>query len=438
MNRRATFATWVNERLCFYGWVMLAIGVLGLLGTGPGQSYTIGLFFGPIIRELHISSTMVAAVYGIGTALAALGLSAMGRLIDRHGPRLLLAAIALMMGGVCLAFPYVRGVVTLLLAFTAVRFLGQGSLTLAATNLVSQWFARRRGLALSITALGFAAGLAAYPPAVERLIAAVGWRQTWSWLGLWVWLLLIPAVLLLVIDRPDDLGLRPDGARAAAPAPDATRANPTPAAELEANWTPREAMRTVTFWVLAVAMADSSALITGMYIYHVSYFVEQGLSAGLAAAMFSVTSVSMVVAMLGVGVLLDRAPTQLVVAGSILVNALALGMLYFLHNVVTAVVYAVLLGATSGAAMTNSNYIWPRFFGRRHLGGIQGTAATVSIIGASLGALPFGIAHDMFGSYRVAVGLLAFLPLGFAVAVALLKPPGQPPSARAAAVTSGT
>ena len=49
-------------------------------------------------------------------------------------------------------------VVALLLAFTAVRFLGQGSLTLAAMNLVSQWFVRWRGLALSITTLGFALG----------------------------------------------------------------------------------------------------------------------------------------------------------------------------------------------------------------------------------------------------------------------------------------
>jgi len=73
--------------------------------------------------------------------------------------------------------------------------------------------------------------------------------------------------------------------------------------------------------------------------------------------------------------------------------------------------------------MTNANYVWPRYFGRRHLGGIQGPAYTVTIIGASLGALPFGIAYDLLGGYRPAVGLLAVLPLGFGVAVAFIKPP---------------
>jgi MFS family permease len=421
MSRRTAFALWINEHCCFYGWAMLAIGFLALLGTGPGQSYTIGLFFGPLIRELELSATMISAVYGLGTAIAALGLSYTGRLLDRHGPRRLLAAIALLLGAVCLLFPLVRNVVALFFAFTAVRFLGQGSLTLAATNLVSQWFVRRRGFALSITSLGFALGLAAYPPIVQRLIAVQGWRQSWVWLGLWVWLLLIPAVLALVVDRPDRLRLLPDGdPTAPAEAGSTRRAAGEPQEE---SWTPREALRTATFWVLAVALAIPSALITGMYIYHVSYFRERGLSAQLAADMFSITSLSMIVAMLVFGQLLDRTPTRFVVAAGILLNAAAMGVMFVIHDATTAVLYAILLGATSGAMMTNANYVWPRYFGRRHLGGIQGPAYTVTIIGASLGALPFGIAYDLLGGYRPAVGLLAVLPLGFGVAVAFIKPP---------------
>ncbi len=279
-----------------------------------------------------------------------------------------------------------------------------------------------------MASLGFALGLAAYPPVVQRLIGTVGWRQSWFWLGAWVWLLLIPVTLALVVDRPDVLGLAPDGDRPAVPA--AGRHGATRAAlrtEDAESWTPREAMRTGTFWVLAVALAVPSALVTGMYVYHVSYFRQQGLSARLAADMFSITALSMVVAMLLFGQLLDRAPTRFVVAAGIAVNGAALGVMYIVHDTLTAVIYAVLLGATSGATMTNANYVWPRYFGRRHLGVIQGPAYTVSIIGASLGALPFGMAFDLLGSYRAAVGLLAFLPVGFALAVAFLKPPQRRP-----------
>jgi MFS family permease len=423
---RIAVARWIDDRALFYGWPMLGIGFLGMLGTGPGQSYTIGLFFGPLMRELELSGTTISAVYGVGTAFAALGLPYTGRLVDRYGPRRMLALIALLLGGVCLAFPLVTNVVALFFAFTAVRFLGQGSLSLAATNLVCQWFVVRRGLALSIATLGFALGLAAYPPLVQRLIAVVGWRQSWVWMGLWVWLLLIPAALLLVVNRPDELGLRPDGAKADAGAGGDTP--PSAPGDEDASWTPQQALRTVTFWVTAVALAVPSAMITGIYLYHVSYFRQQGLSAQLAADMYSITAVSMVVAMLVFGQLLDRAPTRFILSAGILLNAATMGVMYALHDTRTAVVYAVLLGATSGAMMTNSSYVWPRYFGRRHLGGIQGPAYTITIIGASLGALPFGIAYDVLGSYRGAVGVLAFLPLAFGLAVAFLRPPGPPPA----------
>lgn len=428
MPRRHAFALWVNRRL-FYGWIMLAIGFLGLLGTGPGQSYTIGLFFEPLIRELHLSSTMLSAVYGVGTAVAALGLSYTGRLIDRHGPRRLLWVLSFLLGGVCLLFPLASTVVGLFFGFTAVRFLGQGSLTLAATNLVSQWFSRRRGFALSVTSLGFAVGLAAYPAAVQRLINTQGWREAWIWLGAWVWVMMLPAVLLLVVDRPDDVGLHPDGDTPGTADPAGKAAAQARSREPEVSWTPHEAMHTATYWIMAVALAVPSAMITGMYVYHVSYFRSQGLTAQLAADMFSLTSVAMVVAMLLFGQILDRAPTRLVVGGGIALNGVAMVAMYFVQDTVTAVVYALLLGASSGAMMTNANYVWPRYYGRKYLGGVQGPAYTITIIGASLGALPFGIAYDMLGGYRQAVAMLTLLPLVFGVVVMFLPPPVKPPAA---------
>ncbi len=424
MTRRLALAGWVNQRV-FYGWLMVAIGFAAMFATGPGQSFNIGLFFGPLTADLGLSSTALSATYGLGTAVAALGLSYSGRLIDRYGQRATLAGVAFLLGVVCLLFPYVTNVVALFFGFTAVRFLGQGSLMLVANNLVSQWFSARRGVALSIISLGFALGLAAYPPVVQSLIDSVGWRTSWIWLGLFVWVLMLPITLALVINRPDDLGLLPDGARR----PDELSGGPEPAAadgDLEESWTPREAMRSFTFWFLAVSLAIPSALVTAIYIYQVPYFAQQGLDAQTAANMFSVTSVSMVAAMLGFGQLLDRLETRYVVAGGILLNAAAMGMMLLARDTLTAVIYAILLGAASGSMLTNPNYLWPRYFGRQHLGSIQGPAYTITIIGASAGPLPFGIAYDLLGSYREAVMVLALLPLAFGLAVAFVKPPVRP------------
>jgi len=74
-------------------------------------------------------------------------------------------------------------------------------------------------------------------------------------------------------------------------------------------------------------------------------------------------------------------------------------------------------------------YLWPRFFGRRHLGSIQGTAQTIAVIGASIGPIPLGFAFDHFGSYEGALLLLALLPVLCALAILFMRAPaiaGQP------------
>lgn len=432
MPTRHRFALWVNDRF-FYGWVMLAIGFLGLFASGPGQSFNISIFFNPLIDELDLSldlaifgspvqlgeRTALSLAYALGTAIAALGLSYMGRLVDRHGPRFMLAAISLALGLVCLLFPFVINIVALLLAFTALRFLGQGSLMLASNNLVSQWFSRRRGFALSIISIGFALGSAGYPPVVQWLIDTIGWRNSWIWLGILVWALMIPACLLLVVNRPEDIRLAPDGG---GDAPDESGEGSTEMA-LEDSWTRREAVRTFTFWILAIGLANPSAFITGVIIHQISIFELQGLTPQMAAFIFTPTAISMVVFMLIFGLLLDRISTRIVLSVGILLMAVTMWLIQFVHDLPMAIAYGIVLGACQGAMMTNFSYVWPRYYGRKHLGSIQGLASTIIIIGASLGPIPFAFFYDWLGTYTESLLIFSLFPLGFGIAVGILKPP---------------
>ena len=79
--------------------------------------------------------------------------------------------------------------------------------------------------------------------------------------------------------------------------------------------------------------------------------------------------------------------------------------------------------------MTCFAYLWPHYFGRRHLGAIQGTGQMVGVVGASLGPLPLGIAIDYFGSYDTTLRLLAILPAACAVLALFLRAPKLPSAA---------
>lgn len=76
--------------------------------------------------------------------------------------------------------------------------------------------------------------------------------------------------------------------------------------------------------------------------------------------------------------------------------------------------------------MTFFGFMWATYFGRRHLGSIQGAGQMIGVIGASLGPLPLGFAFDAFGDYDGALQLLALIPLGCAVLALFLVAPDLP------------
>ncbi|MBT7667068.1 MAG: MFS transporter, partial [Rhodospirillaceae bacterium] len=196
----------INRRV-FYGWVIVAVAALGIFVSGPGQSHTFSVFLVHIQADLNISATSLSSAYAFATLIAAFGLPYMGRLVDRLGPRRMLVVVTLLLGLACIAFGAAAGFLWLAVGFAALRFLGQGSLMLNCSNLISHWFDRRRGFALSLMALGFSVSMAVHPPLSQWLIDMVGWRQAWFWLGASTWILLLPPVLFLLHNKPEDIGL---------------------------------------------------------------------------------------------------------------------------------------------------------------------------------------------------------------------------------------
>ncbi|MBT3768351.1 MAG: MFS transporter, partial [Acidiferrobacteraceae bacterium] len=163
-----------------------------MFGTGPGQSHLIGLFFDPLSQELGLSRTAIAAAYGAATLVAAFLLPKLGSVIDRVGPARLLWILTLALGLACVLFSFSSSWLAIAIGFGCLRFLGQGSLMLSCNNLVSQWFNRKRGFALGIMSLGFPISMAVHPPLCQWLIETIGWRETWIWLGISTWIILLP------------------------------------------------------------------------------------------------------------------------------------------------------------------------------------------------------------------------------------------------------
>ena len=398
------------KRRFFYGWTMVGVASLGIFVSGPGQSHTFSVFVEPISRDLGITSTAMATAYGLATLAAAFLLPRMGRLVDRFGPRRMLAAIVSLLGFACLFFGAAANFLWLAVGFAFLRFFGQGSLMLGSANLVSHWFSRNRGLAMSLMALGFGVSMAVHPPLSQYLIEEIGWRRAWFALGALTWLLMLPPIFLLVYDRPEQLGLRPDGDEV-----QESDASAEAGGDRITGLTREQALRDSSFYVLSFGMFAIAMLVTTLHFYQVSVLTAQGVSTEVAARVFTVSAVAMVAAMPLVGRLFDRARTRYVFALGLLITASSLIGVTLVTDAATSVAYAVVFGVNNAFSMTLFGYIWPRYFGRRHIGSIQGVGQMIGVVGASLGPLPVGLAFDLLGSPTLTIRLLALFPIVAAV-----------------------
>ena len=164
-------------------------------------------------------------------------------------------------------------------------------------------------------------------------------------------------------------------------------------------------------------------LVTSLHFFQVSILTTQGLSEATAARIFPISAVVMVVTIPLVGRALDRFPTHRVFAFGLCVMVASLISAAMAHNLTTAMIYAVVFGLNNGCTMTFFGYMWPRYFGRKHLGTIQGTGQMIGVIGASVGPLPLGIAFDLVGGYQEILVMLALYPAICTITALFLRTP---------------
>lgn len=411
----------LNKRF-FYGWILVFVGILGMMASGAGQSHTFSIFLPLIAADLDLSVTEVAAAFSAATLAGGFLLPLVGRQIDRFGGRPVLLLVVLLLGLAATLFSIVGGIATLFVGFAALRLLGQGSTMLTCTNVVSQWFERQRGLAISLIMLGFAASMAVHPPLSEWLVSTVGWREAWVWIGVATWAVMVPLVFFLVEGKPEDVGLKPDGGETEA----RSGFGASPAGRADVGLKASQALRTRAFWLIAPGLFSCSMLITALHVFQVSIFLDHGLDPAMAARSFPISAVTMALAMPLVGRALDVMRTERVFATTLVVMSLSLITASFVRDLPTAILYAMIFGLNNAMMLSLFGYLWPRYFGRKHLGSVQGMGQTLGLVAASTGALPFGLAYDLFGTYDGILRVSAAAPLFFAVLVLFfLRTPPQ-------------
>lgn len=408
----------VQRSPIFYGWVVWFVGMIGIIATAPGQSFSVSLFFDHYIADFGLSRTSISGLYGLGTFTAALSLTWVGKRIDQYGNRIMSMVILTLFGMALLACSLINGPLAILLSFIAIRGLGQGSLGLVSSTAIAQWFQKRRGRVMGFALIGFALFQRFYLPAMQGYIDEHGWRAAWILCG-GVVLVFMPISGLFLRDRPEDFGLEPDG--------ETTSLTPGMDKVIEDNWTLREAMQTPIFWSFTFARMLSGAWGTGYIIHQISLFDELGHSAKVAAETYGLFALMAAGMMLLAGWLVDRLQPKILIMLQ-MVGLLTVGVIALIMTEAWMLyIYATAFGVAMGMGSVFDGTVWVNLYGRLNQGAIRGFVATALVAGTSIGPLVFGVSYDYLGSYNPAIWIgIALSALAMSLATIVQKPTREP------------
>lgn len=407
-----------GQKSLFYGWIMLPLAMLGLIATSPGQTYGVMVFTEPIRQELELSHSQISAAYMFGSLLGAVPIFFVGMMQDRYGLRRTMAGCLVLFGGACLATSFARNWFTLWLSFFLLRCLGPGSVALLAGNTLAFWFHKRLGTVEGIRSLGMACAMAVIPMGNLWLLKELGWRWSYFTLGLVIWGLVLPMMMWLFRNKPEDVGQIIDGE-----APLTDEQQKSAVASLHRSHRLQEAIRTWSFWVILTATCLYAMIQTGLFFSLVAIVLDRGLPESNAVLMTSAFGFSLAAAHLIGGFLADQLPSRILMSLSLVGFGIGLAIFWGGESSYFLMLAGGVLGLSQGVFFGSSNPTWARYFGRDHLGRIRGIVMTGMVASSSLGPFLIGLCKDLTGGYGLILGTFSLLPIPVAITMLFAAPP---------------
>ena len=392
----------------YYGWIMLfAIALMTFASSGSRFSF--GVFVIPMSEELHWGRDQLALAASLNLILAGLLRPLVGLMADRYGSKVIAMTGVALGGGALLLTSFARELWQFYLAYGVLLAIGYSFTSpVTVTTLVSQWFVKRRSLAMSIGSTGTSLGELVTVPLAMLAVITVGWDNAFRVIAGFMLVIVLPVGFFLLYNRPSDKGLEPFGF---VPGEAASRRMSSVALTL------REAARTGDFWRLSLGFFVCGFTMSFASTHFVPFAMDMGFEQMAAANALGMVGAFALGGGLTAGFLGDRFPRKNVLATVYLLRGLAFAILLQARDLPTLYLGSFVLGIswTSTGALTSA--ISADKFGLKHLGTIYGTMFTIMPIGTGIGAYLGGVIYELRHGYELTLIMSALAGLIAAVVV---------------------
>lgn len=347
---------------------LCAGGVLTFLSS-YGQTFFISIYSEEIRQSFSLSHTAWGSLYALATGASAVAMIWAGKLTDvfrvRNLGTLSLVALAL----ACLSMALATQSWMLIIVVFLLRLSGQGMMSHIPAVAMTRWFSANRGKALSVAALGFAAGQAFLPLLFVALTAVISWRVHW---------IICAASCILMIPLLRGLLRQERTPQAIA------RENPSLGMQGQ-HWDRKDALSHPLFWLLVPTLLGPPMFLTTFFFQQVPLTVEKGWTHTELVALFPLYTVVSVVAMIGSGALVDRLGSWILMPFVQIPLIFAFLMFGAFDTIPLATLSMVLMGITAGATATVPPAFWAESYGTQYIGSIKSMGAAIMVLGSALG-----------------------------------------------------
>lgn len=389
-----------ESSLCYPGWrVVFACFLVALFIFGFGL-YGHAVYLAELQR-LHgwstgLISTASTLSFLLGSILAAFTNDA----VERIGAgRLLLAGIfALAASTTLLAFAETPWQLYAAYALLACGWMGMGTVVIA--TLVSSWFDRRRGLAISIAFNGATFGGIIIAPALVVLVGTIGFTLA----------MLTMTVAMIVVLVPVVIGLIGLSAPAGRPSRGGNQGEPIPIETVPPTSSRWKLLRNFGFWTIAAPFALALLAQVGFIVHQIA-FLEPTMGRSLAGLAVAVTTTVAAIGRLCLGLVVDRLDPRLATAASLVTQAGALFAITQTADTSILFVACAVYGFSIGNLITLPPLIIHREFEQAAFSTVLGLSTAVGGIISALGPGLVGFVRGATGGYTAALMVCLTLKL---------------------------
>lgn len=398
----------------YYGWVVVFVAALAMVGTLPGRTQGLGLITESLLKDLQIDRVYFAKINLWATLIGALFAIGVGRLIDRFGSRLVLTVVTVALATVVLGMSTTSNVAATAVLITLTRGFGQSALSVISITIVGQWFVKRVNLAMAVYSIALSIGFMLAFPLIGGLVLLNGWRNAWWTIGVALLVGLAPLAIVFVRRSPEACNIEPDGTGTS-----------LPAIESNTQFTLTRALCTAAFWVFGIASAVYGLIASGIALFNESILAERGFDASTYHRSLIIVALTSLVGNFLGGWLSSKWRMKRLLALSMVLLAGSLIALPHVSTQTHVAIYAVVMGLAGGFVIVIFFSFWSAAYGREHLGKIQGAAQTLTVIASAIGPLILAECVSRTGSYASMFYILAVVVMLLAVLAWFVRDPSS-------------